>query len=149
MVTPAVGCWLANVTKERRNMDVITECEMLVETIGVRLQEKRRRLGEIGVQIAELEEQGVYDSIPSESFEARNGGEKRYLRLVFPTGGRGRRKVYIGADSAAIEAAREKVKRTKLLLAIQAEQRRIDARVVRSRASLREVEQRLGGGSLW
>jgi len=130
-------------------MDAIAECEGLVEGISEKLEEKRHRLGEIEAEVADLEEQGVYGSVPSESWEGRNGGEKRYLRLVFGTEGGERRKEYVGADPAKIEAAKEKVKRTRLVLDLHSEGRLLEARVVRSRAALRTVLQRLGGGSLW
>ena len=61
-------------------------------------------------EIASLEAAGMYESIPAESWESRNGGG-RYLRLVFPQHDGQRRKLYIGADPAAIAEARARVER--------------------------------------
>jgi len=63
-------------------------------------------------EIASLEAAGMYEAIPAESWETRNGGG-RYLRLVFPQHDGQRRKLYIGAYPSAIAEARAKVERRK------------------------------------
>jgi len=63
-------------------------------------------------EIASLEAAGMYEAIPAESWENRNGGG-RYLRLVFPQHDGQRRKVYIGAYPSAIAEARAKIERRK------------------------------------
>jgi len=65
-------------------------------------------------ELADLEAAGMYEAIPAESWETRNGGGK-YLRLVFPTDRQTgqRRKLYIGAYPSAIAEARAKVERRK------------------------------------
>jgi hypothetical protein len=79
-------------------------------------------------ELVALENQGIDEAIPSESWETRNGGETKYLRLVFPTDPktRQRRKVYVGADPAAIEAARERVERRKRWGTLSADLRHLD-----------------------
>jgi len=130
-------------------MDTITECDVLVKGIRKKLGENRGRLREIEVEVARLEKLGVYDAVPSESWESRNGGEKRYLRLVFPVDGAGRAKEYVGADPDKVEDAREKTRRTRMLLGLEAEARRIGARAILARATLLKVLKNLDGISVW
>jgi hypothetical protein len=61
---------------------------------------------------ASLEAAGMYDEVPAESWETRNGGG-RYLRLVFPQHEGARRKVYVGSYPSAIAEARGRVERRK------------------------------------
>jgi len=63
-------------------------------------------------EIAQLEAAGMFDEVPAESWEKRNGGG-RYLRLIFPQHDGQRRKVYVGSYPSAIAEARAKVERRK------------------------------------
>jgi len=130
-------------------MDTITECEQLVIDIGKKLVKKSDRLEWIGSRIVELQGEGVYDAIPAESWEGRNGGGKVYLRLVFPADAEGRRKEYVGADPDRVAAARENIARTRLLEALQAEERRIESRAVLAKAILQRALKHLDGLSVW
>ena len=60
----------------------------------------------IKLEQARLEAAGMYPAVPTESWEARNGGEARYLRMVFPMGALEEgRKIYVGCDPLRIEEA--------------------------------------------
>ncbi len=93
-------------------MNTLGECQDLAAQIQAALKQYRDRLWAIGVQLEALGEQGVYDAVASLSWEARNGEEKRYLRLVFPTAHGRRRRQYIGSHPRKIEAAKQMVGRT-------------------------------------
>lgn len=67
-------------------------------------------LADMKLECLRLEEAGMWPAVPTESWEGRNGGDKVYLRLVFPrrTSPSGQRKVYIGRDPARIAHAHRK-----------------------------------------
>lgn len=52
----------------------------------------------------------MWSAVPTESWEARNGGDRVYLRLLLPAGTNGQRRcrVYIGSKPEAIADARRK-----------------------------------------
>jgi hypothetical protein len=60
----------------------------------------------------ELEEDGMYDAVPTESWETRRGGDYEYLYMIFPkidglyTGPGYRRKLYVGCKDERIDEAR-------------------------------------------
>jgi hypothetical protein len=130
-------------------MDTLTECWPLVTEIGEQLKEKRERHDEIIQEIEKLQEAGVFDQIPSESWETRNGGETKYLRLVFPTNNGRRRRVYVGCDPAKIARASEKIGRTHRLRDLQAEERRLSDHAIRAKTYLRQALLCLKGKPLW
>jgi len=90
------------------------------------------RLDEIADEIMQLQEKGVFDEIPSESWETRNGGETRYLRLVFPTTQGARRKMYVGADPGKIAEAQAKIERSRRNRELLAEEKRLCHRLERA-----------------
>jgi hypothetical protein len=69
---------------------------------------------EIAAAMLELEQAGIYPAIASEQWQARGGGEAKYLYMLFRldpstgtyTGPDSKRKLYIGADEIKIAEAR-------------------------------------------
>jgi len=106
----------------KESSDLVTEDDLrrsaivpnVLQEIADHFTALDRLRAEWQAELDSLEAQGVDEAIPAESWESRNGGGK-YLRLVFPTDRKTgqRRKVYIGADPAAIAGARARVERRK------------------------------------
>ena len=100
-------------------MDII-KIDPDLKTIKTNFRQAQAHLHDLRRQIALLEERGIYDAIPTESWQDR-GGKGRYLYLYFPQRRDGdgylgpgrRRKLYIGASPARIAAARRRVQRTR------------------------------------
>ena len=64
-------------------------------------------LADLQKECQRLEKAGMYPAVPTESWEGRNGGETKYLRMIFPKSTPGvRRKEYIGCKRSAIAEAR-------------------------------------------
>lgn len=90
------------------------QCDALIavtEQIGPAMT----HLGSLRVAMRELEQQGMYPSVPSESWEAKSkSGEKDYLYMLFKTrsdgqghaGPDGARRIAIGRDAEKIAEAR-------------------------------------------
>ncbi len=119
-------------------------CLQRIARAAQRIPALARQLNIIATEIQQLQAAGMYDQVPTESWETRNGGQTRYLRLVFPTDGAGRTKIYIGNDPLKIEEARAMIDRRKTYDRWAAEQRRIAARVASAAAMLTRVLERLG-----
>lgn len=130
-------------------MSTTGDCEALVSQIEERLRTTTDWLAEINAELTHLKEQGVYDAIPSMSWEARNGGRKKYLRLVFPTEHGRRRREYIGSHPEKIEAAKETIARTKRATKLEAERRRITNHAHRAWTQLRLALSALQGKTRW
>jgi hypothetical protein len=101
----------------------------------------------IKLEQARLEERGMYPAVPSESWESRNGGEARYLRMVFPMGSleNGGRKLYVGADPARIRAAQDKATRRLRWERLEVERGRLERMLRSLRLDLERDAQRAGG----
>ena len=95
-------------------------------------------------EMATLEDQGIDEAIPTESWETRNGGGK-YLRLVYPTDRQTgqRRKVYVGADPAAIETARARVDRRRRWETLSANLAQLDRVLAETERQLTSMEREL------
>jgi hypothetical protein len=130
-------------------MNTVQECEELIAQVQTTLMQVRDRLAAIDVDISKLQEQGVFDDIPTESWEGRSGGDNRYLRLVFPAKDGRRRRVYIGSTPNNIKAARDKIQRTEWLRDLQAEQSTTTNHLRRAKARLQEASNTLEGKSRW
>lgn len=77
-------------------------------------------------ELETLEDETCFDPIPAPCWEQRDGKGK-YLRLVFPTNRKGeRRREYIGADPDNIQAALDKIERSKRRHQVLAELRKIE-----------------------
>jgi hypothetical protein len=130
-------------------MEAITECYDLTVSIRTCFEKYRHRLVEIEAETTNLTAAGVFDAIPSESWESRNGGENCYLRLVFPTERGRRRRLYVGVDPRKIEAARAKIERTKRLIELDTERQRITRYTRRAKGKLQQALRSLQGKSRW
>lgn len=95
-------------------------------------------LVDMKIEALRLEAVGMWPAVPSESWEARNGGDAVYLRLVFPVrkGPGGQRKVYVGRDPAKVAAARRKT-------ANRLRWEELDRAIAKLEMLLRSVEARL------
>lgn len=124
-------------------MDTLTQCNEILDDIEVALANIATHLDEIASEIAHLEADGVFDQVPSESWETRNGGDTRYLRLVFPSTRGKRHKEYIGCNPVKIAAAQAKIERSERRKRLQIEQRRLHQRLGRARGDLRSAEANL------
>ena len=123
-------------------------CQQRIARAAQRIPALARQLEIIAAEIQQLQAAGMYDQVPTESWETRNGGQTRYLRLVFPTDGTGRKKSYVGNDPLKIEEARAMVDRRKTYDRLAAEQRRITARIGSATAQLFRVLEYLGDTDL-
>jgi len=79
-------------------MEHLGKIRVGMEKAHVHRTQIRRRMNQI-------EREGMYPAVPREQWQARNGGEARYLYMLFrmnPDGSYqgpdGKRKVYVGAD---------------------------------------------------
>ena len=98
----------------------------------------------IKLEQARLEAAGMYPAVPTESWEARNGGEARYLRMVFPMGALKKgRKLYVGADPARIAAARNKAERRARWETLEWERGRLERALMAVWAGLDRVAERV------
>jgi len=120
LVTATAATMVGAVPKE--SSDLVTEDDLrrsaivpnVLQEIADHFTALAALRAEWQAEIASLEAAGMYEAIPAESWETRNGGG-RYLRLVFPTDRKTgqRRKLYVGAYPSAIAEARAKVERRK------------------------------------
>lgn len=94
----------------RHDHDFEAQMEPWSELLGDIAQELERLEGnliDLQQECQQLEQAGMYPAIPTESWEKREGGKSKYLRMVFPHRTPGmRRKVYIGCKPDAIAEAR-------------------------------------------
>ena len=114
----------------------LAQCNEINDDIKVALANIATHLDEIASEISHLKADGVFNQIPSESWETRNGGDTKYLRLVFPSSGGKRHKEYIGCHPGLISTAWTKIERSKRRKDLQIEQRRLRQRLWRARGSL-------------
>lgn len=87
-------------------------------TIREELQRAGAHLSIMQEELERLERVGMFDAIPTESWQARNGGDKKYLYLLFPQehdgtfrSPTGKKKVYVGCKTQKIADARVQVAR--------------------------------------
>lgn len=79
----------------------------LLGDIAQDLERLEGELLELRQECQRLEKAGMYPAVPTESWERRDGGKSKYLRMVFPQGTPGvRRKEYVGCKPEAIAEAR-------------------------------------------
>ena len=91
-------------------MENYTDLIAGIEQALAKAHERKARLEQ---EIARLEKEGIFDPIPTTSWETR-GGKGRYLRLIFPTRPDGQRqRVYVGANARKIQAALDKIARSR------------------------------------
>lgn len=83
------------------------------ETIQTHLDAAQMHLIAIRAEMQRLEADGMYDSVPTESWQTRNGVDNQYLYHLFGmdrdggyTGPDGKRKVYVGCRPERIAQAR-------------------------------------------
>ena len=117
-------------------MSIATQCLNLLNEIRGQIITLDQRIAAIDQEMEALVKQGVFDQIPSMSWESRNGSKKMYLRLVFPTRGGKRRKEYVGCDPVKIAAAQAKIERSKQENRLQIERRQLQQHLRRARGSL-------------
>lgn len=127
----------------RRTVSV-AEVRSLIEEITERLAEVAGQLAACEAERASLRAEGVFDKVPSASWETRNG-KGRYLRLVFPSNGGARRRRYIGNKPERVTAALAKVGRTRRCLALGVEVHGFNYRLRRAYAALESALVRLTG----
>jgi hypothetical protein len=85
-----------------------------LQTVCDELAKAKAHLAEIRSTMEALEQAGMYPAVPSEQWQGRNGGPKRYLYMLFGTnrhtgryaGPDGKRKLYIGCKATNIAEAR-------------------------------------------
>jgi hypothetical protein len=116
----------------------------VVQEIADRFTALARLRAALQAEIAELEAAGMYDEVPAESWENRNGGGK-YLRLIFPQHDGTRRKVYVGAYPSAIAEARAKIARRQRYEELTRNLARLDLVIGQAERKLAEVARDLGG----
>ena len=90
-------------------------CDLLLEQYN-NLDELRQK----AIQALDaLTAAGIYDSIPTASYEKRRENGSRALRLIFPTQHGTRQREYIGTDPDARAAALAQIERTKQAQALE------------------------------
>jgi hypothetical protein len=85
-----------------------------LQTIHEEMAQAKAHLAEVRSTIEAVEEAGVCLAVPSEQWQRRKGGPKRYLYMLFGTnrhtgryeGPHGRRKLYVGCRAENIAEAR-------------------------------------------
>lgn len=117
-------------------MSTATQCLDLLDEIRDKIIALDQRIATIDQEMEALVKQGVFDQIPSKSWETRNGGDTKYLRLIFPTVNHKRRKQYVGCDPIKIEAAQAQIERTGHGNRLQAERRQLHQHLRRARGDL-------------
>lgn len=114
----------------------------LLEQITEVLAEVAGHLAEMEAELVKLQDEGIFDELPTPSWEGRNG-QGRYLRLIYPMRGRKRRRVYVGCKPERVMAALATIERTRRFLALGQEIRRVNSRLRRAHGSLTEALARL------
>lgn len=101
--------------------DELTNVDPFLETIREQLQAAQDHLALVCQEMVRLEGAGMYPSVPHEQWQTRNGGEARYLYMLFRAGRDGeylgpdgKRKVYVGCDQDKITEAR-RLKKNRLV----------------------------------
>ena len=85
-----------------------------LQTVYDELVKAKAHLAEVRSTMEALEQAGMYPAVPSEQWQGRNGGPKRYLYMLFGTnrhtgryeGPDGKRKLYVGCKGKNIAEAR-------------------------------------------
>lgn len=88
-----------------------------LDTIREQLQAAIEHLEVICQEMVRLEQAEMYPSVPHEQWQARDGGEAKYLYMLFHQsrdgqyeGPEGKRKLYVGCDPERIKEARRLAK---------------------------------------
>jgi hypothetical protein len=92
----------------------VSELTELHAQIQREMRAAARHLAAIRAEMANIEAAGMYDGIPTESWQSRNDSEPRYLYMYFRAcrdgrgyeGPDGKRKKYVGVDPARQAEAR-------------------------------------------
>jgi len=118
----------------------ITELIARIEEGLARAYARKAKLEE---EIAHLQREGIFNPIPTTSWETREG-KGRYLRLVFPTGpDGGRRRVYVGADPQKVQGALDKIARSRRHEQLQCDLAALSSRLSQVLGSLRTISYEL------
>ena len=142
---------IEEVTKNKllKPMSTLDQCKEYLVEIAEGLQAVDTMIVAIAKELAQLEKDGVFESEPTESWEARNGNEAKYLRLVFPTEGGKRRRMYVGASEVKIQAARDKIVRTRHFRTRKTERGYLQRRMQRAMDSLMSVNMNVNSKIAW
>ncbi len=92
------------------------EIQQLFHTIHNSLDAAEQNLYAIQDEMERLERHGMYPPVPTEQWQARNGGEKTYLYMLFTldwatgeySGPDSKRRIYVGSKPARIQQARRR-----------------------------------------
>ena len=125
------------------------ECQEELNTISATLQQVDQRLTQVIKEMTSLQKDGIFDQIPKEIWEPRNGSEAKYLRLVFPTRNNKRIKTYIGCDPNKIADAQAKIERTKQHKALVHQKSSIERRLQNTNHNLSAASRHLATGNDW
>ena len=130
-------------------MEALEQCWPLTIELQEALTAQQHRAAAISAEMDSLIETGVFDAIPSESWESRNGNQNNYLRLVYPTSGGKRRRDYVGSNVTKIKEARAKINRTQRLHDLQREHQIITNQTILAKSSLSHAIRHLRGEVVW
>ncbi len=100
--------------------DELINVDDFLETIREQLQAAQDHLEVVCTDMVRLEQAGMYPSVPHEQWQGRDGGDAKYLYMLFRQGRdgqyegpEGKRKLYVGCDPERITEARRLAKNRK------------------------------------